>query len=48
MKTDALTVAAIVFVLGVLASGLGITDVFEEKVVEPKAELHKGVIVVQK
>lgn len=47
MKTDVLTVAAIVFVVGMLASTLGITDVFENEVAEPQAPLHQGVIVAK-
>ena len=47
MKADVLTVAAIVFVVGMLASSLGITDVFETEVAEPQAELHQGIVVAQ-
>ncbi len=47
MKTDVLTVAAIVFVIGMLASTLGITEVFENEVSEPKAPLHQGIVVAK-
>lgn len=47
MKTDVLTVAALVFVVGMLASSLGITDVFQEEPVPPPAALQQGVIVAQ-
>ncbi len=48
MKADVLTVAAVVFVVGMLASTLGITDVFEKsEVAEPQAQLHQGVVVAK-
>ncbi len=49
MKSDVLTLAAVVFVAGMLASGLGITELFKsEKVLAPPPELQQGVIVAQK
>ncbi|WNO08842.1 hypothetical protein [Teredinibacter sp. KSP-S5-2] len=42
MKTDVLTLAALVFVVGLLASGLGLTDVFDKDPVPPAA-LQQGV-----
>ncbi len=49
MKADVLTVAAVVFVVGVLASSIDIKDVFEKdpEIAKPQAELHQGVIVAQ-
>ena len=49
MKADVLTVAAIVFVVGVLASSIDIKDVFEDDpaIAKPQAELHQGVVVAQ-
>lgn len=46
MKTDVLTLAAIIFVVGLLATGLGFSDSDEATAEEaPAAELHQGVIV---
>lgn len=47
MKADVLTLAAIVFVVGMLVSGLGITDVFDSEVAAPPAALQQGVVMVQ-
>lgn len=47
MKSDVLTLAAVVFVLGMVVSGLGITDVFESEAAAPPAALQQGVVVVQ-
>lgn len=47
MKSDVLTLAAIVFVLGMVVSGLGITDVFKPEMSAPPAALQQGVVVVQ-
>lgn len=48
MKSDTLTVAAVVFVLGMLASGLGLTEMFDTQIDAPPAELQQGVVVAQK
>lgn len=45
MKTDALTIAVVIFVVGILASGLGLADVFEADDTKPPAALHQGVAV---
>lgn len=45
MKTDALTIAVVIFVVGILASGLGLADVFDAKESAPPAALHQGVAV---
>lgn len=47
MKADILTLAAIVFVVGMLASGLGITEVFDSEVAAPPAALQQGVVMAQ-
>lgn len=47
MKADVLTLAAIVFVVGMLVSGLGITDVFDSEVATPPAALQQGVVMAQ-
>lgn len=47
MKADVLTLAAIVFVVGMLASGLGITEVFESELSAPPAALQQGVVMAQ-
>lgn len=44
MKSDALTIAAIVFVVGILATGLGLTDWKADKVKTP-TELQRGFAV---
>ena len=41
MKTDVLTFAAIIFVVGLLASGLGLTDGIEES--DSPSALMQGV-----
>ncbi len=46
MKTDVLTLAAIIFVVGLLATGLGIFDKNDAHAMDaPAAELHQGVVV---
>lgn len=47
MKSDVLTVAAIVFVVGTIASSFGITDVFESEASAPPSALQQGVVVAQ-
>ncbi|WP_175574242.1 hypothetical protein [Teredinibacter haidensis] len=48
MKTDALTLAAIIFVVGLLATGLSVTDSSDSSALDaPAAELHQGVVVVK-
>lgn len=44
MKSDALTIAAIVFLLGMLATGLGLTDWKRDSVDEP-TDLQRGFAV---
>jgi hypothetical protein len=41
MRTDVLTLAAAIFVIGVVVSSLGITDVFHAEAAPP-AELQQG------
>ncbi len=41
MRTDVLTLTVVIFVLGVLVSSVGITDVFHAEVAAP-AELQQG------
>lgn len=44
MKTDVLTLAAIIFLVGILVSSLGITRVFDaESESAPRAERQQGV-----
>lgn len=47
MKSDVLTLAAIVLVVGMVISGLGITDMFEKEASVPPEELQQGVVVAQ-
>lgn len=47
MKADVLTVAAVVLVVGMLASGFGITEVFESDEAPAPAALQQGVVVAQ-
>lgn len=47
MKSDVLTLAAIVFVVGLAVSGFGIMDVFEPEVSAPPAALQQGVVTVR-
>ncbi len=42
MKTDVLTLAALVFVVGLLASSLGISEVFDRDP-SPQGALQQGV-----
>jgi hypothetical protein len=44
MKTDVLTAAALVFLVGVLASSVGASGLFESEVTPPSA-LQQGVAV---
>jgi hypothetical protein len=46
MRTDVLSLAAIVFVVGVLISGLGVTNVLHKKAALP-AELQQGFALSQ-
>ncbi len=48
MKADVLTLAAAVFILGMVVSGLGITDVFKSDVSTPPSALQQGVVAVQR
>lgn len=43
MKPDVLTLAVVIFVVGILASGLGITEVFQAEPAPVMAELQLGV-----
>lgn len=43
MKTDVLTIAALVFVVGLLISSLLPSELFESSESEPPAELQQGV-----
>lgn len=43
MKTDALTLAAVVFVVSLLVSGFGVTDVFKSDAQVPPSALQQGV-----
>lgn len=47
MKSDVLTLAAVVFVVGLVVSGFGIMDVFESEVAVPPAALQQGVVVAR-
>jgi hypothetical protein len=47
MKADVLTLTAVVFVVGMLVSGLGITEVFDSEVAAPPAELQQGVVMAE-
>ena len=42
MKADAMTIAAVIFVLGVVASSVSAMDVFQTAP-EPVAALHQGI-----
>jgi hypothetical protein len=44
MKPDVLMIAVVIFVVGLLASGLGITDVFQAEPTSGVAELQQGVV----
>jgi len=45
MKTDVLTLAAIIFVLGLLATGLSVNESKEAAVSDaPVTDLHQGVV----
>ena len=46
MRTDVLSLAAIIFVVGVLVSGLGVTNVLHKKTALP-AELQQGFARIQ-
>ncbi|TVZ37517.1 hypothetical protein P886_1858 [Alteromonadaceae bacterium 2753L.S.0a.02] len=46
MKTDVLTLAAVIFVVGLIASGLGVFGGSEAEAEDlPPAELHQGIVV---
>jgi len=45
MKPDVLTITAIVFVIGVLASSMGTTKGLKEKRDVPPPALHQGIAV---
>lgn len=46
MKTDVLTLAAIIFVVGLLVTGLGVSENNEAPATDaPAAGLHQGVVV---
>ncbi|WP_155238656.1 hypothetical protein [Teredinibacter turnerae] len=46
MKTDVLTLAAVIFVVGLIASGLGIIGGSEAEAEDlPPADLHQGIVV---
>ncbi|MFT6387531.1 MAG: hypothetical protein ACJAUP_000902 [Cellvibrionaceae bacterium] len=45
MKPDVLTITAIVFVIGVFVSSIGITDGLTEKRDVPPSALHIGIAV---
>lgn len=42
MKNDVLTLAAVVFLIGVLASSVAASDMFKSEIAPP-AQLHQGV-----
>lgn len=44
MKADVLTLAAVIFLLAVLASSIGVTDVFDSEPTPPAA-LQQGIAV---
>jgi len=46
MKSDALTIAAILFVLGVIATGFGLTD-WKSNNSEAPTELQRGFAVTE-
>ena len=46
MKSDALTAAAAIFFIGLLASGFGLTDMFDTESAVP-SELQRGIEVSQ-
>lgn len=48
MKSDVLTLAAVVFIIGMLVSSLGMKEVFQSEVSEPPAALQQGVVIAQK
>jgi hypothetical protein len=43
MKADVLTLAVVIFVVGILVSGLGLTKVFESNEETPPTALQQGV-----
>jgi len=43
MKADVLTLAVVIFVLGILVSGLGLTEVFKSEEPTPPTALQQGV-----
>ena len=42
MKADVLTIAVVIFVLGILVSGLGLNDFFQDETA-PVAALQQGI-----
>ncbi len=45
MKSDTLTAAAVIFLIGLVASGLGVTEIFSSEPAAP-TELQRGIISV--
>ncbi|MGH1487106.1 MAG: hypothetical protein ACRBCI_12905 [Cellvibrionaceae bacterium] len=45
MKPDVLTITALVFVIGVLVSSMGITDGLDSKRDVPPPALHQGIAI---
>ncbi len=43
MKADVLTLAVVIFVVGILVSGFGLTEVFKADEEAPPAALQQGV-----
>ncbi len=43
MKADVLTLAVVIFVVGILVSSFGLTEVFEAEKDTPPAALQQGV-----
>lgn len=43
MKADVLTLAVVIFVVGILVSGLGLTEVFKSEEQTPPTALQQGV-----
>lgn len=47
MKSDVLTLAAIVFLVGTAVSSFGISELFESEASAPPSALQQGVVVAQ-
>lgn len=43
MKADVLTLAVVIFVIGILVSGLGLTEVFKGEKKTPPTALQQGI-----